>query len=157
ETQRADACFAELLDEFEKEGYAVYRVNTRFQERVAQSYGKAQRDLEHAIKRAVDPNNILAPGRSGIELDTYKPSSAGRPQRQAQPSGCPLSFPVADPLSACRTFPDGTAGAHQSPDGRSLRAGPDRIRPGRRTRCSPAASRVLRRVCVRRSGSRRGR
>ncbi|MDX9687180.1 FAD-binding oxidoreductase [Halopseudomonas formosensis] len=72
ETQRADACFAELLDEFEKEGYAVYRVNTRFQERVAQSYGKAKRDLEHAIKRAVDPNNILAPGRSGIDLDTYK-------------------------------------------------------------------------------------
>ena len=30
--QHADACFNELLDEFEKEGYAVYRVNTRFQE-----------------------------------------------------------------------------------------------------------------------------
>ncbi|EZQ20312.1 hypothetical protein CF98_01545 [Halopseudomonas bauzanensis] len=74
ETQRADACFNELLDEFEKEGYAVYRVNTRFQERVAQSYGEVKRDLEHAIKRAVDPNNILAPGRSGIDLDTYKKS-----------------------------------------------------------------------------------
>lgn len=72
ETERADACFNELLDEFEKEGYAVYRVNTRFQERVARSYGPVKRDLEHAIKRAVDPNNILAPGRSGIDLDTYK-------------------------------------------------------------------------------------
>ena len=72
ETQRADRCFNELLDEFEKEGYAVYRVNTHFQERVAQSYGEVKRDLEHAIKRAVDPNNILAPGRSGIDLDTYK-------------------------------------------------------------------------------------
>ncbi len=72
ENQRADACFNELLDEFEKEGYAVYRVNTAFQERVAQSYGPVKRNVEHAIKRALDPNNILAPGRSGIDLDTYK-------------------------------------------------------------------------------------
>ena len=72
ETKRADACFNELLDGFEKEGYAVYRVNTRFQERVARSYGPVKRDLEHAIKRAVDPNNILAPGRCGIDLATYR-------------------------------------------------------------------------------------
>jgi 4-cresol dehydrogenase (hydroxylating) len=72
ETARADACFNELLDEFEKEGYAVYRVNTRFQERVARSYGKTKRDVEHAIKRALDPNNILAPGRCGIDLGTYR-------------------------------------------------------------------------------------
>ncbi len=39
ELQRADACFNELLDEFGQEGYAVYRVNTRFQDRVARSYG----------------------------------------------------------------------------------------------------------------------
>ncbi len=71
EVQRADACFNALLDEFEKEGYAVYRVATRFQARVAQSYGPVKRDVEHAIKRALDPNNILAPGRSGIDLDTY--------------------------------------------------------------------------------------
>ncbi|MCY1408601.1 4-cresol dehydrogenase [hydroxylating] flavoprotein subunit [compost metagenome] len=68
ETKRANACFAELLDVFEKEGYAVYRVNTAFQERVAQSYGPVKRKLEHAIKRALDPNNILAPGKSGIDL-----------------------------------------------------------------------------------------
>lgn len=69
ETARADLCFNELLDEFEKEGYAVYRVNTRFQERVAQSYGPVKRRVEHAIKRALDPNNILAPGKSGIDLE----------------------------------------------------------------------------------------
>ncbi|VVP08190.1 4-cresol dehydrogenase [hydroxylating] flavoprotein subunit [Pseudomonas fluorescens] len=68
ETLRANACFAELLDVFEQEGYAVYRVNTAFQERVAQSYGPVKRKLEHAIKRALDPNNILAPGKSGIDL-----------------------------------------------------------------------------------------
>jgi 4-cresol dehydrogenase (hydroxylating) flavoprotein subunit len=68
ETQRANTCFAELLDEFEKEGYAVYRVNTAFQERVAQSYGPVKRDVERKIKRALDPNGILAPGKSGIRI-----------------------------------------------------------------------------------------
>lgn len=71
ETRRADACFNQLIDEFEKEGYAVYRVNTRFQERVARSYGEIKRYVDHAIKRALDPNNIIAPGRSGIDLATY--------------------------------------------------------------------------------------
>ena len=68
ETQRANACFGELLDEFEKEGYAVYRVNTAFQERVANSYGPVKRDVERKIKRALDPNGILAPGKSGIRI-----------------------------------------------------------------------------------------
>ncbi|MBD7977357.1 FAD-binding oxidoreductase [Serpens gallinarum] len=69
ETKRADACFNELLDVFEEKGYAVYRVNPHFQERVAQSYGPVKRKLEHTLKRALDPNNILAPGKSGIDLE----------------------------------------------------------------------------------------
>ena len=68
ETQRANACFNELLDEFEKEGYAVYRVNTAFQERVANSYGPVKRSVERKIKRALDPNGILSPGKSGINI-----------------------------------------------------------------------------------------
>ena len=68
EMQRAHDCFAELLDEFEKHGYAVYRVNTAFQERVANSYGQVKRDVERKIKRALDPNGILAPGKSGIRI-----------------------------------------------------------------------------------------
>jgi 4-cresol dehydrogenase (hydroxylating) len=69
ESKRAEDCFNELLDVFEENGYAVYRVNTQYQERVAQSYGPVKRRVEHAIKRALDPNNILAPGKSGIDLD----------------------------------------------------------------------------------------
>jgi 4-cresol dehydrogenase (hydroxylating) len=69
ERARAEACFNELLDEFEQRGYAVYRVNTQFQDRVAQSYGTTKRRLEHTLKRALDPNNILAPGKSGIDLN----------------------------------------------------------------------------------------
>ncbi|CAM5794559.1 FAD-binding oxidoreductase [Ottowia pentelensis] len=68
ETQRAHSCFAELIDEFEKEGYACYRVNTAFQDRVAKSYGPVKRELERKIKRAIDPNGILAPGKSGIRI-----------------------------------------------------------------------------------------
>ncbi|WP_298233348.1 FAD-binding oxidoreductase [uncultured Azohydromonas sp.] len=68
ETQRANACFNELLDEFEKQGYGVYRVNTAFQERVAKTYGPVKRDVERRIKRALDPNGILAPGKSGIRI-----------------------------------------------------------------------------------------
>ncbi len=69
ERERANACFNELLDEFARHGYAVYRVNTHFQEKVAQIYGTTKRRVEHSIKQALDPNNILAPGRSGIDLD----------------------------------------------------------------------------------------
>ena len=68
ETRRANACFNELLDEFEKRGYAVYRVNTAFQERVAQSYGTVKREVERKLKRALDPNGILAPGKCGIDI-----------------------------------------------------------------------------------------
>jgi 4-cresol dehydrogenase (hydroxylating) len=68
--KRAHDCFAELLDEFEKNGYGVYRVNTAFMNRVADSYGPVQREINKTLKRALDPNNILAPGKSGIDLDT---------------------------------------------------------------------------------------
>lgn len=69
ERARANACFNELLDEFARHGYAVYRVNTHFQEKVAQIYGETKRRVEHTLKEALDPNNILAPGRSGIDLN----------------------------------------------------------------------------------------
>lgn len=67
EMQRAHDCFAELLDEFEKAGYGVYRVNNVYMDRVAKSFGKVQQDINHTLKRALDPNNIFAPGKSGID------------------------------------------------------------------------------------------
>jgi len=70
ETKRAYDCFAELLDQFEKNGYGVYRVNTAFMNRVAESYGPVQQEINKTLKRALDPNNILAPGKSGIDLGT---------------------------------------------------------------------------------------
>lgn len=59
-------CFDELLTEFSKEGYGTYRVNTAFMDKVAQTYGPVQRHVHKTLKKALDPNGILAPGKSGI-------------------------------------------------------------------------------------------
>lgn len=62
----AHACFDELLSEFSKAGYGTYRVNTAFMDKVADTYGPVKREVNRKIKRALDPNGIIAPGKSGI-------------------------------------------------------------------------------------------
>ena len=37
-------------------------------EKVAATYGPVKREVERRLKKALDPNNILAPGRCGISL-----------------------------------------------------------------------------------------
>jgi 4-cresol dehydrogenase (hydroxylating) len=64
----AYACYDELLHAFAKEGYGMYRANTAFAEKVAATYGPVKRDVERRLKKALDPNNIIAPGRCGISL-----------------------------------------------------------------------------------------
>ena len=66
ETKKAHECFGKLLAEFGKRGYAVYRVNTGFMEEAANLYGPVKREVDRKLKRALDPNGILAPGKSGI-------------------------------------------------------------------------------------------
>lgn len=66
ETRRAHACFEELIAVNAANGYAVYRVNTGFMKQVADVYGTAQKAINRRLKRALDPNGILAPGKSGI-------------------------------------------------------------------------------------------
>lgn len=68
ETRKAHECFGKLLSEFGKRGYAVYRVNTGFMEEAANLYGKVKRDVDQKLKRALDPNGIIAPGKSGIYI-----------------------------------------------------------------------------------------
>jgi 4-cresol dehydrogenase (hydroxylating) len=68
EIKRAYHCFDELLSEFTKAGYGTYRTNTAFMDKVADSYGPVKRDIDRRIKRALDPNGILAPGKSGIDI-----------------------------------------------------------------------------------------
>jgi 4-cresol dehydrogenase (hydroxylating) flavoprotein subunit len=62
----AHACFTELLEEFSKAGYGTYRVNTAFMDKVADTYGPVKKDVNRKIKLALDPNGIIAPGKSGI-------------------------------------------------------------------------------------------
>lgn len=66
QVKRAHACFGELLDAFAKEGYGTYRVNTAFMDKVADIYGPVSRMVNQKLKKALDPNGILAPGKSGI-------------------------------------------------------------------------------------------
>ena len=68
ESRRAKACFGELVKEFGKSGYGLYRVGIDYMDQLAQLYGKTNRDVNRSIKRALDPNGILAPGKSGIYL-----------------------------------------------------------------------------------------
>lgn len=68
EMKRAHRCFVELGETFARHGWAVSRTNTAFMGQVADSYGSGMRNLNLTIKRALDPNNILAPGKSGINL-----------------------------------------------------------------------------------------
>lgn len=66
EMAAAHECFGQLLREFGQRGYAVYRVNTAFMDEAADLYGPVKRAVDQKLKRALDPNGILAPGKSGI-------------------------------------------------------------------------------------------
>lgn len=66
QTKAAYACFDELLTVFSEQGYGTYRVNTAFMDKVASTYGPAQRNIHKILKKALDPNGIIAPGKSGI-------------------------------------------------------------------------------------------
>ena len=71
ETKRANACFAELLDEFEKEGYAVYRVNTAFQElrqieRTAKPWRAMMRSASPTARCAALASRFASASRSEI-------------------------------------------------------------------------------------------
>ncbi|NLK66648.1 MAG: FAD-binding oxidoreductase [Campylobacteraceae bacterium] len=68
----AKAAFSELIQEFAKEGYGMYRTNTGHMDEVGATFGFAMQDTFHKIKKALDPNNIIAPGKSGIDLNTWR-------------------------------------------------------------------------------------
>lgn len=68
DTKNAHACMTELIEEFYKRGYAVYRANNAFMDQVADCFGPVQRQINQTLKRALDPNGIIAPGKSGITV-----------------------------------------------------------------------------------------
>lgn len=68
QTARARACYAKLLDEFAKIGIGVYRTNIGFMDAAAETQGPVRRDVNRRLKQALDPNGIIAPGKSGITV-----------------------------------------------------------------------------------------
>ncbi|WP_125956168.1 FAD-binding oxidoreductase [Novosphingobium sp. MD-1] len=66
---RADKLYRHLLAEAASQGFAEYRGHISYMDAVAETYsfgGGALRRLNDKVKAALDPNNIIAPGRNGI-------------------------------------------------------------------------------------------
>jgi 4-cresol dehydrogenase (hydroxylating) len=66
EHQRADDCYKDLVVRFGAQGWASYRTGVNSMDLVAQQYGSVNRAFNRTLKHAIDPNGILAPGKSGI-------------------------------------------------------------------------------------------
>lgn len=66
EEKRADACYSELVTGFGERGWASYRTGVHAMDLVAQQFGSVNRAFNAKLKDALDPNHILAPGKSGI-------------------------------------------------------------------------------------------
>jgi 4-cresol dehydrogenase (hydroxylating) flavoprotein subunit len=66
EHKRAEECYRELVTGFGEQGWASYRTGVQSMDLVAQQYGTVNRAVNAKIKRALDPNGIIAPGKSGI-------------------------------------------------------------------------------------------
>ncbi len=66
EEKRADDCYRELVTGFGDKGWASYRTGVHAMDLVAQQFGAVNRAFNAKLKDALDPNHILAPGKSGI-------------------------------------------------------------------------------------------
>jgi len=66
---RIDPFFRQLVADARAQGYGEYRTHLDYMDLVAETYdwgGGALRKLNETVKDALDPNGILAPGKSGI-------------------------------------------------------------------------------------------
>lgn len=66
ENQRADDCYRRLAREFARRGIGVGRSPIDYQQEHMEMLTSAFRDTSNSIKRVLDPNGIIAPGRYGI-------------------------------------------------------------------------------------------
>ncbi|MFO1409304.1 MAG: FAD-binding oxidoreductase [Steroidobacteraceae bacterium] len=74
-TRRAHALFSTLIDDAARAGYAEYRTHLDYMDRVAGTFDfndHALLRLNEKVKDALDPNGILAPGKSGIWPRRYR-------------------------------------------------------------------------------------
>jgi len=72
---RANRLFRNLIETAARNGWGEYRTHTLYYDEVAQSYGYnngALRRWNEAVKDAVDPHGIIAPGKMGIWPRSYR-------------------------------------------------------------------------------------
>ncbi len=68
-TGRTRALFRDLVEDSAREGYCEYRTHLTYMDQVAQAFDynrHALMRLNETVKDALDPNGVLAPGKSGI-------------------------------------------------------------------------------------------
>ena len=70
ERARAEQCEKEMYDRYCDVGYLPYRTGVATGDHLMRKLGLF-RDVCHDLKRVFDPNNILSPGKSGIDLGAY--------------------------------------------------------------------------------------
>lgn len=69
ERRRMDELFSTMVAEAAAEGYGEYRTHIQYMDAIADTYNwndNALMKMNQAIKDALDPKGILAPGKSGI-------------------------------------------------------------------------------------------
>ncbi|KAF2845418.1 vanillyl alcohol oxidase [Plenodomus tracheiphilus IPT5] len=69
ERKRAHRCIELLIDDAAKEGYGEYRTHLCFMDQIASVYNwgnGASKRFNEQLKDSLDPNGILAPGKSGV-------------------------------------------------------------------------------------------
>lgn len=69
ENARADACYRELTVEFAKRGVGVGRVPADYYDLHAEQMIPELRKVSSALKRALDPNGVISPGKYGIHME----------------------------------------------------------------------------------------
>jgi len=69
EMRRVRSLFKELVSDLAEAGYAEYRTHLAYMEQVASSFdynNNAMLRFQQSLKDTIDPNGIIAPGKSGI-------------------------------------------------------------------------------------------
>ena len=70
--------YTSLVQKLADNGYGEYRTHLAYMEQVAQTFDfndHALLQLQQTIKDAIDPNGIIAPGKSGIWPGSYREES----------------------------------------------------------------------------------